>query len=167
MKAQKKLLSIAVIVCLCSLTASALDISVSIGNHGHAHGRKIVILPSPHRSHCGPRVIHAPHVRRRICEPIRAKSYIRRPIGHYRFRWQHPQTVIHRPCTKRSILMAPPTHIVRRPTCVSILTIWITNSNGSKTPVKLQRRGAGYVGPKGEYYCSMPTHRQLRVLYGF
>ena len=47
------------------------------------------------------------------------------------------------------------------------VTVWITNSNGSKVPVKLARQGAGYVGPRGEYYENMPTEDQLRPVYGF
>ena len=167
MKTQKRLLSIAVIVCLSTMTASALDISVSIGKHSHKHTRQTVVLPSRHGTHGSPTVVHAPHARRRIWEPIGARSCIRRPLGHYLPRLQHAHIVSHRPCTKRRILMAPPKHVMRRPACTSILTIWISNSNGSKTPVKLQRRGAGYVGPKGEYYPARPTHRQLHMIYGF
>ncbi len=47
------------------------------------------------------------------------------------------------------------------------VTVWITNSNGSKTPVVLKISGPNYIGPKGEVYPSMPTEEQLRPLYGF
>ena len=47
------------------------------------------------------------------------------------------------------------------------ITVWITNSNGSRTSVKLTREGPWYVGPRGEYYAEMPTNGQLRVVYGF
>jgi hypothetical protein len=43
----------------------------------------------------------------------------------------------------------------------------VTNSNGSVTPVKLTRQGSGWLGPKGEYYSSLPTGEQLKPLYGF
>ena len=47
------------------------------------------------------------------------------------------------------------------------VTVWITNSNGSKTPVKLIRNADGtYTGPKGEIYPSMPTEEQLKSGYG-
>jgi hypothetical protein len=46
-------------------------------------------------------------------------------------------------------------------------TIWITNSNGSQKPVTLTQSGPGYVGPRGEYYPSLPTPEQLKVVYGF
>ncbi len=43
----------------------------------------------------------------------------------------------------------------------------VTNSNGSVTPVRMTRQGSGWVGPKGEYYSSLPTPEQLRPIYGF
>ncbi len=46
------------------------------------------------------------------------------------------------------------------------VTVWITNSNGSKTDVRLRRDGPGFRGPGGEYYDSMPTTEQLAQLYG-
>ncbi len=47
------------------------------------------------------------------------------------------------------------------------VTVNITNSNGSVTPVKLKRQGTGYVGPRGEYYDHLPTQDELRPVYGF
>lgn len=47
------------------------------------------------------------------------------------------------------------------------ITLWITNSNGSQTSVRLAREDGWYVGPRGEYYSKMPTNEQLRVAYGF
>ncbi|OGV72927.1 MAG: hypothetical protein A3K19_20880 [Lentisphaerae bacterium RIFOXYB12_FULL_65_16] len=47
-------------------------------------------------------------------------------------------------------------------------TVWVRNSNGSRTPVRLtQASGGQWVGPKGEYYASMPSPEQLHSLYGF
>lgn len=46
-------------------------------------------------------------------------------------------------------------------------TVWITNSNGSKTPVKLTKSGSGYVGPRNDHYASLPTDQQLASVYGF
>ena len=48
----------------------------------------------------------------------------------------------------------------------NIVTVWITNSNGSQTDVRLRRDGPGYRGPGGEYYANMPTVEQLAQLYG-
>ena len=45
------------------------------------------------------------------------------------------------------------------------VTVWITNSNGSKTQVRLRRSGSGFIGPNNEYYDNMPTNEQLSV-YG-
>jgi len=45
------------------------------------------------------------------------------------------------------------------------VTVWVTNSNGSKSPVVLRRSGPTYIGPQGETYTSMPTEEQLRQLY--
>lgn len=47
------------------------------------------------------------------------------------------------------------------------VTVWLTNSNGSKHSVKLTKQGPGYIGPRGEYYETLPTEEQLKPLYGF
>ena len=49
----------------------------------------------------------------------------------------------------------------------NIVTVWITNSNGSKLPVKLTKSGPGYRGPRGEYYEKMPSEENLKMVYGF
>jgi len=46
------------------------------------------------------------------------------------------------------------------------LTVWITNDNGSMTPVTLTPTVTGFFGPSGEYYPTMPTEEQLQALYG-
>ena len=50
---------------------------------------------------------------------------------------------------------------------MNIVTVNITNSNGSVTPVRLRKQGVGYVGPRGEYYDKLPTEEQLKPIYGF
>ncbi len=50
---------------------------------------------------------------------------------------------------------------------MNIVTVNITNSNGSITPVRLRKQGVGYVGPRGEYYGKLPTEEQLKPVYGF
>jgi hypothetical protein len=47
------------------------------------------------------------------------------------------------------------------------VTVWVVNSNGSQTQVRLIRHGTGYIGPKREYYHTLPTNEQLRMVYGF
>jgi hypothetical protein len=54
------------------------------------------------------------------------------------------------------------------PTGANTVSIWVTNSNGSQTEVKLTRNPDGsYTGPKGERYATMPTEDQLKSAYGF
>ena len=50
---------------------------------------------------------------------------------------------------------------------VDTVIVNVVNSNGSVTPVKLRRKGTGYVGPRGEYYETLPTSEQLEPAYGF
>jgi outer membrane lipoprotein SlyB len=50
---------------------------------------------------------------------------------------------------------------------MNTVTVNITNSNGSVSTVRLRKQGVGYVGPRGEYYNSLPTEDQLRPIYGF
>jgi hypothetical protein len=46
-------------------------------------------------------------------------------------------------------------------------TVWVQNSNNSKTPVVLRMtEGGQYIGPRGEYYAGLPTQDQLRKAYG-
>lgn len=49
-----------------------------------------------------------------------------------------------------------------------VVTVWIVNDNGSESAVRLTKReyGLGYIGPKGEYYSTMPSNDQLKMLYG-
>jgi hypothetical protein len=47
------------------------------------------------------------------------------------------------------------------------VTVWITNSNGSQLPVRLQKDGPGYIGPRGERYPTLPSEEQLKQVYGF
>ncbi len=46
--------------------------------------------------------------------------------------------------------------------------IYIENSNGSKSVVKLRKMDGGqYMGPRNEVYDSMPSQEQLIKVYGF
>ena len=51
-------------------------------------------------------------------------------------------------------------------TASTVVTVWIDNENGSKTPVQLVKQGRSYIGPDGEYYPTMPTNDQLKAVYG-
>ncbi len=50
---------------------------------------------------------------------------------------------------------------------MNIVLVNVTCSNNSIIQVRLTRQGVGYVGPRGEYYPTLPTEEQLRPLYGF
>jgi hypothetical protein len=43
---------------------------------------------------------------------------------------------------------------------------WIDNDNGTQTVVTLTKSGEGFIGPAGEYYATMPTEEQLKIIYG-
>ncbi len=60
------------------------------------------------------------------------------------------------------ILPRPAPVVVHDPT----VTVWISNGNGSQSPVVLTQDGPWYIGPRGERYFGMPTAEQLRVVYG-
>ncbi len=49
----------------------------------------------------------------------------------------------------------------------STVVVNVRNSNGSYTPVTLRRSGNQYIGPRGEYYASLPGEDQLKGPYGF
>jgi hypothetical protein len=44
--------------------------------------------------------------------------------------------------------------------------VYLGKSGGSEIVVVLTKDGTGYLGPKGEYYSSMPTEEQLKLIYG-
>jgi hypothetical protein len=82
-------------------------------------------------------------------------------------RFGPPPVVVVRPPVM--VQPAPPIMMEPAPPVIqdSTVTVWITNSNGSRTTVQLTRRNGWYVGPRGEYYDQMPTNEQLRLAYGF
>lgn len=60
-----------------------------------------------------------------------------------------------------------PVVIPKAPEVREPVTIWIDNSNGSRTPVEMVPvEGGQWRGPKGEYYAAMPTIDQLKPVYG-
>jgi hypothetical protein len=123
--------------------------------------------------HAGIRVTISPHVGLgvRIGEPARRPV----PVGPPRAGrpWRHrlirlgplrpAPAVVYSPVVSRIVISAPPGPEVE----VASITVWITNSNGSRTSIKLTKQDPWYIGPRGEYYTSMPTNEQLRVAYGF
>jgi hypothetical protein len=73
-----------------------------------------------------------------------------------------PQPVYVQPDPPRVVYVQQPV-VVQQP---ALVTINIQNSNGSFSPVTLRSVGSQWVGPRGEYYDSMPTVGQLRQVYG-
>jgi len=54
-----------------------------------------------------------------------------------------------------------------QPSIGDTATIYVPNSAGRFTPVKLVKRGNGYTGPQGEFYPHSPTIAQLKALYSY
>jgi hypothetical protein len=75
--------------------------------------------------------------------------------------YSHRRPVI-LPLTRTVVIAQPRPIVVPDPT----VTVWITNGNGSMSPVVLTQDGPWYVGPRGERYFGMPTAEQLRPVYG-
>ena len=104
--------------------------------------------------------------------------------GHSRDSWHHGPGVIIIPPRIRPVIVFPPRGLIISPTIIlggsstvtrevvtevvreETVIVWVTNDNGSKTEVRLIRASdGGYIGPRGEYYSSMPTEEQLETLY--
>jgi hypothetical protein len=104
------------------------------------------------------------------CEPLVRERVIVTTPPHRRFvpHWRpHREVVVVRPPV---VIRHEPKVIVGCPVPViesGVVDVWITNSNGSQTSVRLTRQGTWYIGPRGEWYPTMPTNEQLRVIYGF
>ena len=124
------------------------------------HGRATVTVSqhrAPHRPIARPhgrRVIHYPWRHRfvRLGPPCRRKVVVHHPV---------PQRVVVHPLPPVTVTV--PTVRIEPAT----VTVWVTNSNGSRISVQLTRQGHWYVGPRGEVYAHLPTNEQLRVVYGF
>ncbi len=131
--------------------------------HGSSHGR--VVRGSIGRSSiCSPHISSSIHCYPRIY-PYHHKSIVyRSPRFHTRFSWICPPP-------PSVVVTVPP--VVCKPAPVvkvvesNTITVWFTNTNGSKSSVTLTKSGPGFIGPRAEYYKAMPTEEQLRMVYGF
>ena len=142
--ARQRLLQICVAVLLLAATsAQASSLSISIGGRGF----QISASNRPLIHHSQPPVYIYP----RVLRPQPSIMVPRRPVQ------------LHRPAYR------PPVYHPTPAPCAQpgIVTIWITNSNGSKQPVVLTKTPHGYRGPRGEYYTTFPSNRQLQQAYGF
>lgn len=97
------------------------------------------------------------------CYPPPPRVIVGPPWRHHRVIHPCPPVVMHPPVVIHPVVVMHPPVVVQE----TAITVWVTNSNGSRTSVQLTRNGPWYVGPRGEYYADMPTNEQLRVAYGF
>jgi len=151
-------ITIAVIGAILAISAGAAE-AKSLSLHvrlsiGHRIAHPIVARP------CVRPVVVSPVRTVVITSPFRRRFV---PIGRRR-----RTVVVRRPCVKTVVVKPAP--VVTTKTIVvesAVVTVWVRNSNGSQSSVKLTRSGPGYIGPRGEYYPDMPDNEQLRTVYGF
>lgn len=148
------MLAVAVVLSLTAVLQA--DTKVIISHSGHGVGIAL-----------GTR-IGSPIVAPGCYPPVHRQVVIGSPWRH-RFVHMGPPVVVYPPVVRHVVVEPSPPVVIRAPLPVeeSTIAVWITNSNGSKTSVRLTRQGPWYVGPRGEYYTEMPTNEQLRVVYGF
>lgn len=126
----------------------------------HGRARSTVVVSS----HAGAGYWIGPRYRRAVVVGPRHRRFVR--LGPPRPR----PVIVPRPTTRHIVIDPLPTIRVTVPTVQvqpTTLTLWVTNSNGSRISVQLVKDGPWYVGPRGECYTSIPTNEQLRVVYGF
>jgi len=143
--------------------AEAKSFSLHVGlSIGHRIAHPIVARPCVRPVVVRPVVVRPPVRTVVITSPFRHRIA---PIRHH-----HRTIVVSRPWVKSVFVRPVRTVVVTTKTVVvkpAVVTVWIRNSNGSQSPVKLTHSGPGYVGPRGEYYPTMPDNEQLRTVYGF
>jgi len=154
---RKRLIQIIIVgAALLMLVGNANGSTVVIRKYRDSH---LIAKPLGHRTYIG-------HMHRR--QVVITSPLFKRFIQIYPPR---PKiVVVEKPRVKRIVVNLSPTITVTRPKCVVEQTeviVWIANSNGSRTSVRLKKSGLGYLGPRGEWYPNMPTNEQLRVVYGF
>jgi len=125
-------------------------------------------------SRCRSSVTITRHIGPRRCIPVPRRTTVYHHPYRRRFVRLGPpcgrRVVVYPPVTRHVVVHPAPTVTVSVPTirvAPTTITLWITNSNGSKTSVQLTKEGYWYVGPRGEMYDRIPTNEQLRVVYGF
>lgn len=110
-----------------------------------------------------PVAYHRPFYKKNIFHHAHQRTFLKRRPPHY-------NVAVRLPCTNHIAINLVPKVVVTRPEILvesTTITVWITNSNGSQTSVNLRRSGPGFLGPRNEWYPSMPTEEQLRIVYGF
>ncbi len=129
----------------------------------HIRRSSMIAVPLGHSRHEGPIIFTPPHRKFVITSPLIG--------GFIRIGPPIPEVVVvEEPRARHIVVNLSLTKTVSKPQCVTEqtqVTVWITNSNGSQTPVTLKKSGPGYLGPRGEWYPNMPTEEQLKMVYGF
>ncbi|MEN6427212.1 MAG: hypothetical protein ABFD90_08305 [Phycisphaerales bacterium] len=153
---------LAVVVVLSLTAALQADTRIVFSHSGSHLGLGIAL-----GTRIGPPIV-APH----CPPPVRHHREFGPPVWHRPIRYGPPcfgPVMAPAPVVRHVVVQPAPTVIVGAGVPVQdvAITVWVTNSNGSQTSVRLTREGGWYVGPRGEYYSEMPTNEQLRVAYGF
>lgn len=165
----RKIIPLAIVAVVVSASAANASFSISIGAsfNSHLHSRGVWI-GAAHSAHVPPGHLRQDHWR--AAPGHRGLFDIVRP---------RPRVIVVGPPVRREVVITRPAPVViQQPAPVVVqppvaqgeplnVTVWVTNTNGSKTPVTLTHQGPGYVGPRGEYYPEMPNNEQLRMVYGF
>ena len=149
MKTRKHIMIAVVLIVLFGTVSSSFARPKRPGRGGRAVVRNSYRTRHAHRP--GKRAWHR-HRRNFHRRPFR-RSYFSISLPHLRVVFGGPRT---------RVVAALPPRIIEP----AEITVWITNDNGSLTSVTLTRSFPGYIGPLGEYYSTMPTEQQLKMLYG-
>lgn len=145
---------------LIGILFATVDVQAKPKKHrGNSH---VVVIGAQHQSHAS--VVKGPppwsNARGLRAHRFGSRARVVTPISA-RYR---------RPYRSGLFITLPRITILPRPVPVHVpaisVTVWINNSNGSRSPVLLTQEGPWYIGPRGERYFGVPTEEQLRPLYG-
>jgi hypothetical protein len=134
----------------------------------HIRQSAIIAVPLGHG-----RIVADMYERPIILTPPHRKLVITSPLigGFIQIGPPHPEiVVVEKPRVRHIVVNLNLNKLKSKPQRVieqTKITVWIRNSNGSRTSVTLTKSGPGYLGPRGEWYPNMPTEKQLRMVYGF
>jgi hypothetical protein len=78
----------------------------------------------------------------------------------------HPRTIYHRPVVRHIPRPTYRHYPVQQHCQPEAFIVWVTKCNGHRVPVRIEKRGMFYYGPRGELYTHIPSEHQLRVIYG-
>jgi hypothetical protein len=138
------------------------NVEVQAAPKKHRGNSHVVVIGPGHQSHAS--IVKGPppwsNARALRGHRFGSRASVVTPIGV-----RHPY-----PHRSGLFITLPRITILSKPAPVHVpaisVTVWINNSNGSRSPVLLTQDGPWYIGPRGERYFGIPTEEQLRVLYG-